>query len=140
MSLFKKKKETVGKGTDETVTLHKEFEVLNYTPLDYMYTTKYLDFLDTAENKFRKMIEKISLDDLCDNMFDSYIDSVIQQMKGSAKEQYAYHMQVIDHHRGMLEGELVCASGHLRNLQQDLKELEEEIDIYEKIKKEKHIL
>lgn len=140
MRLFKKKKENVGKGTDETVTLHKEFSVLNYTPLDYMYTTKYLDFLDNAENSFRKTIEKISLDDLCDNMFDTYIDSIIQRMKSSAKEQYIYHMQLIDHHRGLLEGELVCAAGHLQNLQQDLKELEEEIEVYEKIKKEKHIL
>ena len=140
MSIFKKKKETVGKGTDETVTLHKEFAVLNYTPLDYMYTTKYLDFLNNAENKFREMIEKISLDDFCDNIFDSYIDAVINQMKGSANEQYVYHMQVIDHHRGLLEGEIVYAANHLKNLQQDLKELEEEIEVYEKIKKEKGIL
>ncbi len=139
MSIFKRKRRAMGKGADDTVTLHKKFEVLNCTPVDYKYTIQYANFMNSAETKFGKVIDKISIDDLCDTMFDAYIDSVIIQMKEAAKEQYTYHMQVIDNHKGILEGELVLANRHLENLRQDLKEIENEIGTYKQMKKEKNI-
>ena len=132
MNIFKKKKREMGQGYDETVTLHKGFEVLNYTPVDYVYTVRYANFISGAESKFRKVIENTEIDDLCDDMLDFYIDSVVNQMKAMAKEQYTAHMHVIGHHKGLLDGELVRANGHLSNLKQDLETLENEINIYKK--------
>ena len=139
MSIFRRKPKIVGKGTEKTIDLHKEFEVLNCTPVDYKYTTQYADFITHAPEDFKKLISKAAVDDLCDTMMDAYIDARINQMKQSAKEQYTYHMDVIGHHKGLLEGELVRAEGHLLNLEEDLKAIEEEIEHYKKIKKDKCI-
>ena len=95
MSLFKKKIRTVGKGADTIVTLRKKIEELNYTPVDYKYTVQYAEFINGAEEQFRKMIDKISVDDLCESMLDAYINSNIEQMKASAAEQKTYHMHAI---------------------------------------------
>lgn len=139
MSIFRKKTRVVGKGTEETVTLHKEFEALNYTPVDYKYTTQYADFITHAPAYFEKMIGKTEADDLCDTMLDAYIDAKVNQMKQYAKEQYTYHIHIIGHHKGLLDGEIVRATGHLINLEDDLKRLEQDIDIYRQLKKEKYI-
>ena len=40
MSIFRRTPKIVGKGTEKTIDLHKEFEVLNCTPVDYKYTTQ----------------------------------------------------------------------------------------------------
>lgn len=139
MSLFKRKIKVVGKGADESVRLHKEFEVLNCTPVDYTYTAQYVEFFLNAKMQFKKIIHKTSVDDLCDGMLDAYIDSKIKQIKDSAREQYTYHMYVIAHHKGLLDGELVCATGHLENLKQDLAEIEGKIAAYKEMKQERNI-
>lgn len=140
MSLFKKKMKKAGKGTDKPVSFRKEFDVLNCTPVDYQYTERYVRFVNQAEAMFGRTINKMSVDELCSDMFDPYIDSVMEQMKGSAKEQYTHHMHLINHHKGILEGELVLADGHLKDLKKDLEDIDQEIDKYRQIKKEKHIL
>lgn len=141
MSLFKhkNKNKTIGKGTDRTVTLLKEFEVLNCTPVDYRNTYEYSDFLLNAENIFRNIVQKTSIDDLNCDMLDSFIQSKTDEMKSSAKEQYVYHIQVIHHHKGLVEGELIRANGHRSNLQIDLEELEKDICKYKIIKEEYNI-
>lgn len=139
MSFFKKKRRAIGKGADEVVSLHKTMEVLNCTPVDYKYTVQYVNFVREAQAKFSKIIDKISVDDFCDSMFDAWIDANVKQMKTSAKEQYTNHMHVIDHHRGILDGELVIAKGHLENLKQDLTALEDEIAGYQELRRAKCI-
>ena len=140
MSLFKKKMKKVGKGTDKPVSFRKEFDVLNCTPVDYQYTERYVGFINNAETMFSRVINKISVDELCSDMFDPYIDSVMEQMKGSVREQYTHHMHLINHHKGILEGELVLADGHLADLKKDLEDIDQEISRYQQLKKEKHIL
>jgi hypothetical protein len=139
MSIFKRKQKNKGKGSEETVTLRKEFEVLNCTPVDYKYTAQYADFITHAQANFEKQISKMSVDDQCDKIFDEYIAEMVNREKQSAKEQYTYHVHVIGHHLGLLDGETVAATGHLLNLEDDLKAVEQEIETYKQLKKEKNI-
>lgn len=141
MSLFLKSKNNVpmGKGTDKTVTLVKEFEVLNCTPIDYSYTPEFSRFLSVAEEYFRKIVQKTSIDELNCDMFDNYIQSITDKMKSSAKEQYTYHVHMISHHRGLVDGELVKAKGHRTNLKKDLEDIENDINRYKEIKKRLNI-
>lgn len=139
MSIFRRKPRIVGKGKEESVSLRKEFEVLNCTPVDYKYTAQYADFITHASDDFEKMIDKASVDDLCDTMLDSYIDAKVNQMKQSVKEQYTQHLQVIGHHKGVLDGEIVRASGFLDHLEEDIHTLDQEIEAYKLLKKERCI-
>lgn len=137
MNLFrKKKKRAVGKGLDELPALCKEFEVLNRTPVDYRYERWYVEFLDSAEGLFRKALRRIATDDLSGDILDAYIDSVSKRMVDSAKDQYNYHMSIIGHHKGILDGDIALAKGHLKNLQEDEAELEQNLDFYRNIRKE----
>lgn len=139
MSFFRKKKRAVGKGTDKVVTLRKEFEVLNCTPIDYMYSTDFIEFIKKIKNELKQIIQKLSIDELCEDVMDYYIDSKINEMKAIAKEQYTYHMEIIHQHKGLLDGELARARGHYNNLEGDLEELEKELKLYKEIKEAKHI-
>lgn len=132
MILFKKRKknEIIGKGSDRTITLFKEFEVFNCTPLSYAYNTSYSNFLSNAESYFRKVVDKTSVDDLNCDMFDNYIQSITDEMKASAMEQYTYHLQMISHHKGLVEGELTRANEHRENLKSDLVDIEHQINKY----------
>lgn len=136
MSWFKKRKknEIIGKGSDRTITLFKEFEVFNCTPLSYAYSTAYSNFLTSAEGYFRKVVDKTSVDDLNCDMFDNYIQSITDEMKASAMEQFTYHLQMISHHKGLVEGELIRASKHRENLRGDLVDIEHQIEKYRKHK------
>lgn len=116
--------------------LCKNFEVLNRSPVDYKYESWYANFLNNAESIFRKAVRRTATDDLSGDILDAYIDSVIQRMQDSAKEQYNYHMSVIQHHKGILDGDIALAKGHLKNLQQDEAELEQNLDFYRSIKKQ----
>lgn len=140
MSLLKKKMKKAGKGTDKPESFRKEFDVLNYTPADYQYTERYVRFVNQAESMFGRVINRVSVDELCSDMFDPYIDSVMEQMKGFAKEQYTNHIHLINHHKGILEGELALACGHMEDLKKDLEELNQEISTYKQLKNDKHIL
>lgn len=136
MNLLRKKRRKVGKGVDEMPALCKNFEVLNRSPVDYKYESWYANFLNNAESIFRKAVRRTATDDLSGDILDAYIDSVIQRMQDSAKEQYNYHMSVIQHHKGILDGDIALAKGHLKNLQQDEAELEQNLDFYRSIKKQ----
>lgn len=140
MSLFRRRTKKIGRGTDKPVSFRKEIDVLNCTPVDYQYTERYIRFVNQAESMFGRVINKVSVDELCDDMFDPYIDSVMEQMKGSAKEQYTHHMHLINHHKGIVEGELVLSRGHLTDLKKDLEDLEQKISSVKQIKKEKNVL
>lgn len=135
MRLFKRKRgKVVGKGADKTVSLNKEFDVFNYTPVDYAYNHHYADFIINAEKYFRTVLNKVSVDEYNDEMFDSYIDSITDEMKNSALSQYTYHVHVIRHHKGLVEGVITKANGHRKNLIEDMEEINCDIAKYEKLK------
>ena len=114
----------------EISALRKEFEVLNRVPVDYQYDDWYKKFLNNAEAVFRKAVSRIPVDDLNGDVLDAYIDSVILRMQDSAKTQYNDHLSMILHHKGIVEGDMILARGHLINLKQDLGDLERTLNIY----------
>lgn len=134
MRIFKKKK-SIGKGKDEIVFLQKEIEALNYTPVDYMYTEKYANFLRNMQKQFHGLIESTSPDDLCESMLDGYIDSVTREMKASAREQYTNHMHLLAHYKGIIDGKLTKGRRRLENLEQDLCSLEAKRQQFQKLQK-----
>jgi len=140
MKSFKRNQKVMGKETEQVIALPKEFAVLNYVPVDYKFTASYVEFIKEAETRFRRIIKKTSVDDLCDTMLDCYIDSEVNRMKEAAKEQYTYHVYSIAHYRGLLNGEIVKAEGHLDNLRKDLCGLEEKILLYDQIRSKHNIL
>lgn len=131
MNLFKKK--------PREKELPKRFEVLNCTPTDYHYTERYARFVESAEKEFRRTIGTTDADDLCADMLDYFIDSSINEMKQNAQEQYIRHTYVINQQKGLIEGKLVKAAGHLENIKKDLSDVEQEIASLRKIKEEKGI-
>lgn len=134
MTFFKRKK-SIGQGKNKAVSLQKDLEVLNYTPIDYMYTAKYANFLKNREKIFEKMIDSTCPDDLCENMFDCYIDAITEEMKASSKEQYAHHIHFISHYKGIIDGQLAQGHYHLGHLQQDLSCIEEKIQKLQNLQK-----
>ncbi len=141
MGLFKrkKKKEIIGTGTDKTVNLNKEIDVFNYHPIPYSYTAEYAAFLANAEDEFRRIVKNTSIDDLNDNMLDSYIDSITDRMKASALEQQINHFNTIDHMLGIADGAYVAALKHRADLEKDRIFLEAEISKYRKLKEDRNI-
>ncbi len=133
--MFFKKKKSIGQGRNEVIFLHKDMEALNYTPIDYMYTTKYSNFLKNREKVFEKLIDSTCPDDLCENMLDCYIDAITEEMKACSKEQYTHHIHFISHYKGIIDGQL--AQGHYRlgHLQQDLSCIEEKIQKLQSLQK-----
>lgn len=131
MSLFKKK--------PKEKEFPKEMEVLNYTPINYFYSAWYERFLDNAEEKFHKMIEKTNADDLCQDMLDSFIDANTDEMKVDANTQYTQHMHIINCHKGLLDGKIAKAEGYLENIRQDLASVDQEIALLKQKQREKGI-
>lgn len=128
MRFLKRKKTAVE--NEEISALRKEFEVLNRVPVDYQYDDWYKKFLNDAEAIFRKAVSRIPVDDLSGDMLDAYVDSVTLRMQDSAKAQYNDHLSMILHHKGIVEGDMILARGHLINLKQDLGDLERTLNIY----------
>lgn len=133
MRFLKRKKTAVE--NEEISALRKEFEVLNRVPVDYQYDDWYKKFLNNAETIFKKAVSRIPVDDLSGDMLDAYIDSVILRMRDSARMQYEDHLSMILHHKGIVEGDMVLARGHLVNLKQDQRDIEKTLDLYRSKKK-----
>lgn len=143
MSIFRRKKRErlKGKGTDEIRTFHKAVEVLNYTPMTYLYTESYWKFRENAEKIFRRKLENIPVNEFCVSIFDSQIQAEIEKMKQFAKEQHTDHIHLILHNAGILGSELISRRERLEHLTEDLSETEKNLEYYrllESIDKKDH--
>lgn len=128
-----------GKGTEKTVSFAKTVDVLNYTPLEYRYTQRWAAFsdIDRFEALYTKKIKGLDVDEMCGEMFDSYILSEANLMKSSAEEQKIFHKSVIQHHKGLINGELEKLNRLLSDLENDLTGLESEIERFKSIKNDR---
>lgn len=119
-----------GKGAEKNVSFAKTIDVLNYTPLEYRLTQRWADFsdIDKFEALYIKKIKGLDVDEMCGDLFDSYIVSEANIMKASAAEQRINHKSVIQHHKGLLEGELEKLNRLLADLENDLIGLDSEIE------------
>lgn len=131
MKWFKKKRErkTIGKGADECVVIHKTFDVLNYTPKDYLYTVEYSDFLQNAEPYLRRIIQSMAIDDQSakELQVDHLIDMITRRMECSVDEQFTNHMDLIYHMKGVYRGELAGARIYIEHLKSDMNTYDQEI-------------
>ena len=142
MNITKKKKQkAIGKGTDKDkdITLSKVIDILNYHPIDYKFTQVWVNFNNTSESYFRQAISKMNIDDLCDDLFDALIDSEVAQMISSAKEQYTFHFQTINHIRGILKGQMLKANLKCDSIDSDLERYDDQLKEYIKLKTERNI-
>lgn len=123
MKWFKKKKDnkTIGKGADECVVLQKIFEVMNYTPKDYLYTVEYADFLQNAEQYLRKILHGMAIDDQSakELQVDHLVDMITRRMECSVDEQFTNHMDLIYHMQGVYRGAMTEARIYTQNLKKD---------------------
>ncbi len=140
MKFFRKRhNRTVGKGTDKIVDMGKIFDVLNYTPLDYSYTAKYAYFVSNSEKLFRDFLRRTNADPYNSDSFDAEIEAAVEEMRKSAREQYIYHLQVINSHKGLVEGEFVKARGYREHLVKDREAIDSEIEKYSDLKEELNV-
>lgn len=127
MKIFKRKKDKpVGRGSEKVVSFSKIFEPLNYCPLAYEYTSRFVDYISNADKDFRKRIANTSIDDLNFDLFDPSIDSNVNLEIVRAKEQYTNHVSVINHTIGLIKGAFQTANDHLINLEKDKEDAERE--------------
>lgn len=135
MKFFRKRRNrAVGKGSDKIVDMGKIFDVLNYTPLDYSYTAKYAYFVSNSEKLFRDFLRRTNADPYNSDSFDAEIEAAVEEMRKSAREQYIYHLQVINSHKGLVEGEFVKAQSHRTHLTEDRDTIVKEIAKYRDLK------
>ena len=91
--------------------------------MDYAYTRRWAEYSDSAnfDTIHRKKIKNLAVDDLCGNMYTPEILSEAKKMKLSAAEQRIHHYSLIDHNKGILEGEIEKLVQLLHNYEGDLK-------------------
>ena len=126
-------------GVDDIVSVSKTLKSMNYRPVEYMLSKDFAEFLRTVKKELFKKVQKINLDDLNDDTLDYYIDSKIDYMKRIAQEQYTHHLNLIKFNQAIVEGEISEAQEHQKNLKDDLKCIEDEIQVYKEIQKREKI-
>ena len=133
----RKKNKVKGKGKEKTTSFEKEVDILNYTPLDYAYTKRWAEYSNPEifDSVHRKKIKNLAVDDLCGNMYTPEIKSEANKMKESAAEQRIHHYSLIDHHKGMVEGEIQKLEQLLLNYENDLKYVNDKLNELESLSK-----
>ena len=131
-------KELFSKKTPETesVSLSKSLDVLNYTPVKYSFSDEYTHFINNADEIFTSTLDKVSVDEMNDEMFDHLIRSTELTEKRYAERQKTEHVGIIDHLLYMISGQLLLGECHLKNLEEDKKQLEEELSELMALKRE----
>lgn len=107
----------------DTKAFDLQIAVLNYSPVAYMYTAEFADFLQNAVRDFSKSIAAAKSDDLNVGMYDCLIDGQVCKMRKSAQAQYNRHCETLTHHERVLSGEVSRITDYLKLLRQDLEEL-----------------
>lgn len=131
----RKNEEYKGKKTETIKVQNKIFDVLNRVPVDYRYTTEYVRFLNGAQKNIEKMMNETDRGSGCLELFHEYIGAFRRQMKEIGREEYVHRMYLIEHHRGILNGEVESACRLKEKLEEELKKEKETIQTLETLKK-----
>ncbi len=133
--MFRKFNKLSGKGKSGIKSFDKHFDVANYVPVDYIDTIRWIRFCENAERNFSKMVYRLSVDDLCFEVFDQLIDSEANKNKNSIDRQRTNHIYTTIHDTGILKGKIESAKDHLALLEGDHKHVCSEIeDLRRKLK------
>ncbi len=115
--------------------LRKAIPVLNYTPVDYVKSEKWLYFTNTGlSEKTNEILNSVKSDEFTADMLDSYIDAMVDNEITHLKKQLADHLHSITNHFGKVKGSTKEVAENLEYLQKDLKDVEEELNKYINIK------
>ena len=139
MKFFKKKKKNEYAKTENVVTVRKGIKVLNYTPLSYKFSQEFIEYLKGAKKELASDVAAMSLDDLNDDALDVKIESSVGKERQNGDQQYTYHLNSIKFDRGVAEGQLATAQGHLDDLTGDLSQIIQELEFYRNLQQEHNV-
>ncbi len=94
-----------GKGRSRLKSFRATYEVLNYTPADFSYTSRWCGYLRTLGSRISTVLKRTSPDHLNTDMFNADIKSHAITEKSVAETQHVNHGRVLDHLGRMLKGE-----------------------------------
>lgn len=109
-----------GKGRSRTKTLRATYEVLNYSPVDFVFSSKWIGYLQTLGSRISSVLKRTSPDHLNSDMFNPNSKSHAETEKTIAGIQHANHYHLIDHLGRMVEGEKAKAAYLKKNLLSDI--------------------
>lgn len=116
--------------------LKKAIPALNYTPIDYFASEKWLYFTSTGlSEKTSDILNSVKCDEFTADMLDSYIDAMVNNEITHLQKQLADHLHSITNHFGKVKGSTKEVAKNLEYLQNDLKDTEDELAKYLNIKK-----
>ncbi len=109
-----------GKGRSRTKSLRATYEVLNYSPVDFAFSSKWIGSLQTLGSRIKLILKRISPDELNTDIFNPEIESNAEIEKKIADIQHVNHCHLIDHLGRMVEGEKAKTACLKKNLQSDI--------------------
>jgi len=130
MFKFRKFKKTSGLGKVPANTMEKKLTVLNYTPIAYQFSADWIKFCRDFPDTVEKTLKKVDVDDLNAAMFHPMVDTASENAVANANWQLANHLHLVRHDRGLLKGQLSRLKALHSDLQQDLKDINDEIVTY----------
>lgn len=102
-------------------------ETLQLWPCGYTYPSDWVSYVNSMEERMKRILDETRADDFCHNMFDAEIDTVAQGPKSDAARQHTTHRQVLRDRARRLRGEVDARNTYRKNLLARLAEIEAEI-------------
>ncbi len=103
-------------------------EALRLVPMGYTYPSDWVDYVNSMmEERMKRILDETQADDMCDNMFDSDIDTAAQSPRADAARQHTIHRQVLRDRKRRLSGEIDARNDYRKNLLARLAEVEADI-------------
>lgn len=113
-------KNPTGKGRSRTKCFRATYEVLNYSPTDFSFSSRWNGYLQTLVSRVRTVLKRTGPDHLNSEMFNPDSKSHAESEKRIADVQYANHCHILDHFGRMLAGEEARAAYLKNNLLADI--------------------
>lgn len=95
MKWFNKRKKQNEKQGEKNLLTQKIIKALNYTPVDYIHSDKFLRDGEDPVEEMRKKLARANPDNLCDTMLDPSIDADTLNENVYGKQQRIHHINTI---------------------------------------------
>ena len=128
MKWFNKRKKQNDKQGEKNLLTQKIIKALNYTPVDYIHSDKFLADGKDPVKAMRKKLVGTNPDNLCDTMLDPSIDADTLSENVYGKQQRIHHINTILQLTDSAMEEAVKAPCLRKVLQEDLEKLVAERD------------
>lgn len=128
MKLFNRRKKQNDKQGEKNLLTQKIIKALNYTPVDYNHSDKFLSDGQAPVEATRKKLAGTNPDNLCDTMLDPSIDADTLNENVYGKQQKIHHINTILQLTDSAMEEAVKAPCLRKVLQEDREKLVAERD------------